>query len=164
MGLIEKAGLCWYANVIIDDMLVIFYGDMEDDVNLRMVEKLRTSPFRNYVKRPLPKKEEVTYFLLLDKTEQIQGFYESLEKDNLLKELKVITYPSKEYEGYSYLKIYNQNATKENMIIYLKQMTGLKRVVTFGTIPDKYDFLNIFLLSRCFLIVTNRLLYFSIGV
>ena len=25
--------------------------------------------------------------------------------------------------------------------MYLKQMTGLKRVVTFGTIPDKYDVL-----------------------
>ena len=141
MGLIEKAGLCWYANVIIDDMLVIFYGDMENDVNLRMVETLRTSPFRNYVKRPLPKQEEVTYFLLLDKTEQIKGFYEILEKENLLKELKVITYPSKEYEGYSYLKIYNQNATKEHMIMYLKQMTGLQKVVTFGTIPEKYDVL-----------------------
>ena len=93
------------------------------------------------MKRPLPKQEEVTYFLLLDKTEQIKGFYEILEKENLLKELKVITYPSKEYEGYSYLKIYNQNATKENMIMYLRQMTGIKRVVTFGTIPNKYDVL-----------------------
>lgn len=68
----------------------------------------------------------------------------------MLNGLKVINYPSKDYEGYSYLKIYNQNATKENMIMYLKQMTGLKRVVTFGTIPDKYDVLNIFLLSLCF--------------
>lgn len=141
MRLIEQAGLCWYANVVIDDMLVIFYGDMEDDVNLRMVEKLRTSPFRNYVKRPLPEQEEVTYFLLLDKTEQIKGFYEMLEKEKLLRELKVLFYPPKEYEGYSYLKIYNQNASKENMIMYLRQMTGLKKVVTFGTIPEKYDVL-----------------------
>lgn len=80
MRLIEKAGLCWYANVIIDDMLVIFYGDMEDDVNLRMVETLRTSPFRNYVKRPLPEQEEVTYFLLLDKTEQIKGKHDHVFK------------------------------------------------------------------------------------
>lgn len=150
MGLIEKAGLCWYANVIIDDMLVIYYGDMEDEVNLEMVKKLRTSPFRNYVKRPLPKQEEVTYFMLLNRTELIQKFYQTLEAEGMLNGLKVINYPSKDYEGYSYLKIYNQNATKENMIMYLKQMTGLKRVVTFGTIPDKYDVLNIFLLSRCF--------------
>lgn len=141
MGLIEKAGLCWYANVIIDDMLVIYYGDMEDEVNLEMVKKLRTSPFRNYVKRPLPKQEEVTYFMLLNRTEVIQKFYQTLEAEGMLKELKVINYPSKDYEGYSYLKIYNQNATKENMIMYLKEMTGLRNVVTFGTIPEKYDVL-----------------------
>ena len=85
--------------------------------------------------------EEVTYFMLLNRTEVIQKFYQTLEAEGMLNELKVINYPSKDYEGYSYLKIYNQNATKEHMIMYLKEMTGLKNVVTFGTIPDKYDIL-----------------------
>ena len=141
MKLIKQSGLCWYANVILDDMLVIYYEEMEDAVNRKMLEKLRTSPFRNYALRPLPEREEVTYFMLLDRTEKIKDFYSLLEAGGFLEELKIIMYPSKKYEGYSYIKIYNKNATKENMIWYLKQMTGLEQVVTFGTIPGKYNIL-----------------------
>lgn len=139
MQLIKKAGLCCYANVIIDDMLVIYYEDTEDEVNKELVNKLRTSPYRNYVKRPLPSDEEVTYFMLLDKTESIMDFYQRLMAEGYSNQLRIITYPSNDYEGYSYIKIYNKNATKENMIAYLKQLTSIDDVVTFGTIPDMYD-------------------------
>lgn len=141
MRFILEADLCWYANVIIDDTLLIFYGEMEDEVNREMVKRLKTSPFRNYVRRPLPPDEEVTYFMILDETEKIEQFYEVLKTEGILEELKILMYPSKDYKGYSYIKIYNRNATKENMIMYLKQMTGLEKVMTFGTIPNRYDVL-----------------------
>lgn len=139
MGLIREEGLCWYANVIIDDMLVIYYAETENEVNRGLVEKLRVSPFRNYVKRPLPGDEAVTYFMLLDKEEKITSFYEKLMDEGFGDILRIITYASKDFPGYAYIKIYNKNATKENMIQYLKEMVGLKQVVTFGTIPGQYD-------------------------
>ena len=37
------------------------------------------------------------------------------------------------------IKIYNENATRENMIAYLKKETGLEKTVTFGSIEGKYD-------------------------
>lgn len=141
MQLILKANICWYANVIIDDMLVIFYGDMVDEVNLSMMDELKVSTLRNYVKRPLPKQEMVVYFMLLDKAERIAEFYEELKKEEIVEELRIVTYPSHDYPGYSYIKIYNKNALKENMVRYLKQLTGLEKVVTFGTIPGQYDVL-----------------------
>lgn len=139
MHLISEEQLCWYANVIIDDMLVIYYDEMEDEVNQNMVNELRKSPFRNYVKRPLPAGEDVTYFMLLDREEKIAAFYEKLKEEGFDKELRIVTYLSDDYSGYAYIKIYNQNATKENMIMYLKQLTGVEHVVTFGTIPGQYD-------------------------
>lgn len=139
MQLILEEKLCWYANVIIDDMLVIYYDEMKDEVNQNMVEELRKSPFRNYVKRPLPAGEGVTYFMLLDLEDKIAGFYEKLKEKELDKELRIVTYLSEDYPGYAYIKIYNQNATKENMIMYLKQLTEVENVVTFGTIPGQYD-------------------------
>lgn len=141
MHMIACENMCWYANVIIDDMLVIYYGDMVDDTNLEMVEELKTSPFRNYVKRPLPSDEDVVYFMLLDKADKIDSFYHLLQAEGYTEELRVVTYPSDDYPGYAYIKIYNKNATKDNMIKYLKQLTGLSDVVTFGTIPDQYDVL-----------------------
>lgn len=141
MHMIACEKMCWYANVIIDDMLVIYYGDMVDDTNLEMVEELKASPFRNYVKRPLPSDEDVVYFMLLDKADKIDSFYHLLQAEGYTEELRVVTYPSDDYPGYAYIKIYNKNATKDNMIKYLKQLTGLSDVVTFGTIPDQYDVL-----------------------
>lgn len=139
MQLIKQRNLCYYANVIIEDMLVIYYEETDDEVNRSLVEKLGVSPFRNYVKRPLPEDESVVYFMLLDKKNKIKSFYSELEVKGITKKLKVITYDSHDYEGYSYIKIYNLNATKENMIDYLKNYVEVDKVVTFGSIPNQYD-------------------------
>lgn len=139
MELIREEGLCCYSNVIIDDMLIIYYQETEDAVNQELVRKLRTSPFRNYVLRPLPEEESVVYFLLLDKKERIADFYRKLEQEGFAEQLRIITYDSNDYPGYAYIKIYNKNATKENMINYLKEFTALDEVVTFGTIKGQYD-------------------------
>lgn len=139
MRRIEQYNLCWYANVIVDDMLVIYYAKNDDKVNTELVEKLRVSPFRNYVNRNLPENEEVTYFMLLDQEDKIKRFYDSLMEDGFGEHLRIVTYKSHDYKGYAYIKIYNKNATKDNMILYLKQFTGLDKVVTFGTIEGAYD-------------------------
>lgn len=139
MNLIKTEGLNFYSNVIIDDMLVIYYEDTEDEVNKELVKKLRTSPFRNYVKRPLPENESVVYFMLLDKKEKIAEFYKKLENAGYTNTLRIITYDSNDYSGYSYIKIYNKNATKDNMIQYLKESFAVNDVVTFGSIPNQYD-------------------------
>lgn len=136
---ILKAGLCSYANVLIDDMLVIYYDDTDDAVNRELVRNLRTSPFRNYVRKPLPEDEAVVYFMLLDDKERIDTFYQSLVMDGYAERLRIITYDSTDYPGYAYIKIYNRNATKENMIAYLKEQLSVEKAVTFGTIPARYD-------------------------
>lgn len=141
MDIIKLSKICWYANVIVDDTLLIYYENTDDKVNKSMVEKLKVSPLRNYIKRPLPDNEEVVYFMLLDKTEVITEFYDMLLENKINEDLKIITYLSDDYPGYSYIKIYNRNATKENMIKYLKQQTEMENVVTFGTIPGHYDVL-----------------------
>lgn len=137
--LAEDEGIIYYPNVIIDDMLVIYYQQTDDEVNNELVKRLRVSPYRNYVMRPFPGDESVVYFMLLDKTDKILNFYKRLNQEEIAKQLRIITYESSDYRGYSYIKIYNKNATKENMIMYLKEYTSLSEVVTFGTVKDQYD-------------------------
>lgn len=137
--LAEDEGIIYYPNVIIDDMLVIYYQQTDDEVNNELVKRLRISPYRNYVMRPFPGDELVVYFMLLDKTDKILNFYKKLKENQIAKQLRIITYESTNYRGYSYIKIYNKNATKENMIMYLKEYTSLSEVVTFGTVKDQYD-------------------------
>lgn len=137
--LMEQEGMNYYSNVIIGDMLVIYYQETKDAVNTELVEKLNTSPYRNYVMRPLPEDEPVVYFMLLDKKESIAAFYQKLSEEGFMEQLRVITYDSDDFEGYAYIKIYNNNATKENMIKYLKEVTAIEDVMTFGTIEGQYD-------------------------
>lgn len=141
--MIQNANLNFYSNVIIDDMLVIYYQDTEDLVNQELVTKLRTSPFRNYVCRPLPKDENVVYFMILDKKDKVADFYKTLMAQGITHQFRVIMYDSTDYPGYAYIKIYNKNANKENMITYLKEMLSIDDIVTFGTIEGQYDvFIN----------------------
>lgn len=139
MKRVEQADVCCYANVLIDDMLVIYYADTDDAANQDLVRKLRTSPYRNYVRRPLPNDESVVYFTLLGKRDHIELLYAELVDEGYAEMLRIVTYDSTDYPGYSYIKIYNKNATKENMIAYLKEQLSVEKAITFGTIPDRYD-------------------------
>lgn len=139
LKLIHDSGLHCFSNVIIDDMLVIYYEDTEDEVQNRLVADMRKSPFRNYVKRELPKTEEVVYFMILEKKERLEKFYEKLISSGYTKELKILYYDSQDYPGYSYIKIYNKNASKEHMIKYLKDMLKIEKVMKLGTIPETCD-------------------------
>ncbi len=128
-----------YTNVIIDDTLLIYYQENPDAVNRELVNRMRTSPFRNYVKRPFPGDEKVVYFMLLDTKDRIDAFYDCLEAQGYDQKLKIIRYSSDDYPGYAYIKIYNRNASKENMLLYLKENYDVDRILTFGTIEGRYD-------------------------
>ena len=77
--------------------------------------------------------------MLLYPAEVIERFYKKMESEGITKKLKVKKYPSDDYPGYSYIKIYNRNAKKENMIEYLKSQLRIEKGVTFGSIPEHYD-------------------------
>lgn len=141
LELMKANNMSPYINVIIDDTLLIYYENMTDEINKNLVNKLRTSPYRNYIKRKFPGDEEVVYFMILDVSEKIDAFYNVLFEEGYNKKLKILKYESNDYEGYSYIKIYNKNASKENMLIYLKEKYGIDKTVTFGTVTGKYDVL-----------------------
>ena len=43
-------GLSCFMNVIIDDMMIIYYNETEDEVHRNLIREMRRSPYRNYVK------------------------------------------------------------------------------------------------------------------
>lgn len=139
LSLVKENGFHCFSNVIIDDCLLIYYEELENEAERKVFEKLHSSPYRNYIKAPLPEKTSVVYFMIVDETQKLQEFYDVLKEKGYENSLKILFYPSKEYPGYSYIKIYNKNACRENMLVYLKDMTGLTKTVTFGSVPEKYD-------------------------
>ncbi len=139
LSLVKAHGLMSFTNVIVDDLLIIHYEETGDEVHKKLVAKLRRSPYRNYVKRPPSKESEVVYFMLLYPSSVIEKFYAVLEAEGYTSSLKILKYDSRDYPGYSYIKIYNRNATKENMTCYLKQRLDIQKTMTFGSIPGRYD-------------------------
>lgn len=133
-------GAVWFTNVIIDDMLVIYYQETDNEQYNALIKTLRRSPYRNYVKREPPKDEAVVYFMLIDKKERIETLHAALEKQSFFGKLKVLKYDSEDYAGYSYIKIYNHNATKQNMTDYLAQRLSVENIVTFGSIEGRYTY------------------------
>lgn len=139
LDMVHNQGLECFVNVIIDDMLVIYYRETGDPIQNSMVKALRRSPYRNYVKSEALSSEDVVYFMLLYPKKVMDDFYQVLVENGITDRLKVLKYDSPEYHGYSYIKIYNKNATRENMSAYLKDMLGLKKTITFGSIEGRYD-------------------------
>lgn len=133
----KRNSISFFANIIIDDTVLIYYDDSDNPVYNEIITNLRRSPYRNYIKRPV-ESERVVYFMSIEKTEVVEALQEKFKAEGFDKTLKILAYPSTVYEGYSYLKVYNHNATKENMIEYLKQMTSASKVETFGTIDGRY--------------------------
>lgn len=72
-------------------------------------------------------------------------------------DLQVLKYDSADCPGYAYIKIYNRNATKENMIRQLKQTLGIEKTINFGSIPEKHDVIvkpgdrnyGVYMLKKC---------------
>ncbi|MBP5494079.1 MAG: HAD hydrolase family protein [Lachnospiraceae bacterium] len=137
----EKLEQPFFANIVIDDTVLIYYNKTDSEIYNRIVEELRKSPYRNYINRRAPENENVVYYMTVDKKERIEDVLSSFKAASFDRLLKITVSDSSEYEGYTYLRIYNRNASKKNMIDYLLQMTDVKSVSTFGTIPGQYTHL-----------------------
>ena len=122
-----------FLNGVLDDNLMIYYGTFRHETERAIFEKLRTSPYRNYVSREYYKDCPILYLMGIDLTERIQALYDALGKAGLLEQVKVRLYPSAEYPGYSYLKIYERSASREDMLDRLKRELGMERSVVLTT-------------------------------
>ena len=109
-------------------MLCDIFFEAEKDI----YRKMQKSPYRNYLNKKRPKEHSVVYMMCVDETSKIEKLSEEIKGSDVYEELKILTYPSDDYIGYSYIKIYNKNASVQNMIDYLGTSSEVKRVITFN--------------------------------
>ena len=65
--------------------------------------------------------------MIVDRSERISALYEELVGSEVGSLLKIITYPSQDYPGFSYIKIYNKNAGKQHMTEILCREYGIEK-------------------------------------
>ena len=74
--------------------------------------------------------------MLIDKNDKIENLYLEMEKLKYTEKFKILKYSSDDFPGYSYIKIYNKQAIKENMINYIKELTKSDNIITFESIEE----------------------------
>ena len=121
-----------FTTIILEDVLIIYYDELKNTAEIDIYEKMHKSPYRNYLNKERPKDHPVVYMMCVDETRKIEQLLEDIKRSDIYEELKILSYPSDDYKGYSYIKIYSKNASVQNMTDYLKNMIDAKKVVTLS--------------------------------
>lgn len=126
-SIVNEAGMNVFTNALCDDSLVIYYDRLENEAEQAIFSSLKKSPYRNYVNRKPQPEDRVIYLMIVDSSEKIANLYEQLVQSEVGQNLKIITYPSQDYPGHSYIKIYNRNAGKQHMTDILCREYGIEK-------------------------------------
>ena len=129
---IRSRGFNIFTTIILEDVLIIYYDELKNATEIDIYEKMHKSPYRNYLNKERPKDHPVVYMMCVDETRKIEQLVEDIKRSDIYEELKILSYPSDDYKGYSYIKIYSKNASVQNMTDYLRNMTGTEETLTFG--------------------------------
>lgn len=129
-NIINNAGMNVFTNALCDDSLVIYYDRLENEAEKAIFTSLKKSPYRNYINRKPQPEDRVIYLMTVDQSDRISALYDQLVHSEVGQLLKMITYPSQDYPGYSYIKIYNRNAGKQHMTEILCREYGIEKCST----------------------------------
>lgn len=135
--IISAENMNCFTNAIRDDTLMIYYDRLVNEAEKLIYRELKRSPYRNYVNLPPPPEDKVIYLMIVDTSERIDVLYKRISESEFGSLLKILCYPSDDYRGYSYIKIYNKNADKENMLQSLSEICGTREVTAIGAISGK---------------------------
>lgn len=136
INLFNDGGLHCFVNVVVEDSVLIYYGDFKNEAEETIYKELRYSPYRNYIKEELPERYGAAYLMTIDKSEKIDEIHKELELKGYVNRFKVLKYPSEDFKGYSYIKIYNKKANKENMIDEIRKMINVDKTIRFETTQE----------------------------
>lgn len=136
---LENEGIIYFTNTIIDNLLVIYYDSLVNEAMKDIYRKKRNSPYRNYVKKHHPVFENIVYLYLIDEKEKVDKLVKKLMEQPWICDFRVVYDDSVDYPGYTYMKIYHKDATREHMLMNLQAMLNMNKIVTFGSIEGKYD-------------------------
>lgn len=129
LELFKQNNLHCFVNVVVEDSVIIYYDDFKNEVEKRIYDTLRSSPYRNYIKEELPERYGAVYLMLIDENKKIENLYSQMKELGYTERFKILKYSSDDFPGYSYIKVYNKKAIKENMIQYIKELTKADDII-----------------------------------
>lgn len=141
--IIRRESLHCFVNSLFDNTLIIYYGDFCNEAEQNLFNRLRKSPYRNYThvsfRSGMRGAEQIIYLMVLAPDSDIERLRGALFAAGLDWETRITLTPAREYPGYTYLKIYSKEASKQKMLELLTSRSGAEKAVTFGSVEGDYD-------------------------
>ena len=138
MRVLDDPELSLLQSAIIDNSVLIFY-DRISDVCMEAHEDMRRTPYRNYIRMPLPDNLDPVYVFCMGTEAKLDEAVEKLKSEGLYEQYKVLRYKFQHHEGLGYLRIFSKEADRYKMLEELRKVCGLEKIRTFGNDPDSYD-------------------------
>ena len=142
---LQEKDFHYFLNVVLQDVLLIYYRDFHNEEERKLYERARKSPYRNYVYGDVPEEGIPVYFLLVLKNEDADEVEQELRQMEGAEELLFLRDRSETPPDYCHLKIYHKNATKEYMVRRLLESVsgmGNRKVVAFGSNKNDISLMN----------------------
>lgn len=136
---LDEAGVHYFINSILEDTHFIYYGEMKNDAEKAVYQKKKISPYRNYLYGYPKEFEAIVHLTLLLQKETVELLIKCLQEQDFFRQIRLVSYPSKAYPEYSYLKIYSAVSGRKEMVEYLKKQVNVKESLIFGTIKGRND-------------------------
>ena len=92
LELFKENNLHCFVNVVVEDSVIIYYDDFKNEVEKKIYDTLRSSPYRNYIKEELPERYGAVYLMLIDENKKIENLYLQMKKLGYTKKFKILKY------------------------------------------------------------------------
>ena len=136
---IQERGFQCFQTVVMGKTVLVYHQELQNPAEREKYEMGRRSPYRNFVQRPLPQDVSVAYFSVLDETKRVLSLQAALDTAEFRPRIRVSCRELENRPGYSSLRVYHRDATKENMLQILLDRVGLQKARTYGCIAERYD-------------------------
>ena len=135
---LQALDLSVYISTVINNSLIIFYEHILPD-SREMFERLRRSPYRNYIHRSLPDGINAVNLTAIGSKEKIDAAYNELIRHEVHNRYKILRYDFEEKCPYAYMRILSKDADRQTSLEKLKELTGFENCLSFGSDADLYD-------------------------
>ncbi|MFV0504768.1 MAG: HAD hydrolase family protein [Lachnospirales bacterium] len=134
---LEEIGINYFTTVVIENTLVIYYSNLENFAEKDLYNRMKTSPYRNYINRAKSDHDDVLYFMFIGRSYKVENNY--IKLCELFGKRFLIKKEKSEYEGFTMVRIYNKNATSKNMLVHLKNILNMEKSIVYSHIPNEGD-------------------------
>ena len=135
---LQDMELSVYISTVINNSMLIFYEHILPD-SREMFNRLRRSPYRNYIHRSLPEGLGAVHLTAIGSKYKIDKAYESLIERDFHHRFKLIRYDFEDQVPYAYMRVLSKDADRHRSLEKLKELTGFERCLSFGNDAENYD-------------------------